>query len=362
MASRALQSGHMTTFTAARLERVKLHDPGQLIAAVPHLLGFCPADSVVLISHTGPAGRSVGTVLRGDIPPPGRDREFAAELVGALGGEDVIGATAVVVGRGPGGHPAGTGPARGELVAAVRGALAEAGLRLLHALWVPEIKAGTAWSCYGQDCAGSLPDPTGTVLAAASARAGVVTFGSRGAMADLLEPDDQGAIERRSRLLDAAADAAEPVPRTAAAFRDGCAQLRSSFGRFRDGEPIAQDEEVIRLAVALMEPRVRDAGLAMAHPAGAEHVAVAERLWLALVRATPAPERAQPACLLGYSAYVRGDGALAGMAFDNALEADPGNVLAGLLWRALRHGMPPKRLAELGRGETSAAAWITANE
>ena len=82
--------------------------------------------------------------------------------------------------------------------------------------------------------------------------------------------------------------------------------------------------------------------------------AAAERLWLALVRATPAPERAEPAALLALTAYLRGDGALAGVALDAALNACPHHSLSGLLRAALDGGLPPELLR--GVAEDAAAA------
>jgi hypothetical protein len=100
--------------------------------------------------------------------------------------------------------------------------------------------------------------------------------------------------------------------------------------------------------VALANPRIRDACLATAVP-GTKAARAAKRLWLALVRALPAPERPEPAGLLGYARYTRGEGALAGIAFENALAAHPGHVLASLLITALRHVVAPRRLSGLGR-------------
>jgi hypothetical protein len=73
----------------------------------------------------------------------------------------------------------------------------------------------------------------------------------------------------------------------------------------------------------------------------------AQRLWTILTRATPPPWRAEPACLLAVTAYVRGNGALAGMAVDIALDADPDHGTANLLNQALQLGMPPKQLRKM---------------
>jgi hypothetical protein len=65
---------------------------------------------------------------------------------------------------------------------------------------------------------------------------------------------------------------------------------------------------------------------------------------MALVRATPSPERAEPASLLAFCTYLRGDGVLAGIALEQAEQADPGHRLAELLRESLQSGLPPRQL------------------
>ena len=73
----------------------------------------------------------------------------------------------------------------------------------------------------------------------------------------------------------------------------------------------------------------------------------AERLWTVLVRALPAPERAEPALLLAMSAYLRGAGIVAGLALQIVLESDPDHELAAHLDAALQMGFPPDRMRAL---------------
>jgi hypothetical protein len=64
-------------------------------------------------------------------------------------------------------------------------------------------------------------------------------------------------------------------------------------------------------------------------------------LWRDVVRRAPAQVRAAPAALLGFAAWLSGNGALAWCAVDCAQEADPGYSLAGLLTQALTGAVPP---------------------
>jgi hypothetical protein len=107
------------------------------------------------------------------------------------------------------------------------------------------------------------------------------------------------------------------------------------------------------IAVALREHTVRDSLLALAD---SPHARTAEQLWAQLTRSVSGEYRAEAATLLGYFAYVRGDGPLAGIALDAALEADPLHSMAGLLHTALEAGIRPGKLRELSHRGRDAAS------
>ncbi|MGH3433043.1 MAG: DUF4192 family protein, partial [Thermocrispum sp.] len=95
--------------------------------------------------------------------------------------------------------------------------------------------------------------------------------------------------------------------------------------------------------------KVRDSCLATAATPDSPLSKAASRLWQALARALPVPERAEAACLAGFAAYQGGDGAMARIALDVALDANPSHVLSGLLDRALSHGFHPRELRALAQ-------------
>ncbi|HKS48661.1 MAG TPA: DUF4192 domain-containing protein [Amycolatopsis sp.] len=340
----------MTT-TSARPDSgmlVRVSDPAQLIAAVPHLLGFRPADSVVVLGLGGASGQRIDPVLRADLPScPGE--EGAAERLAAVfaqhSGRAVV---IVIVGRGPGDPPGPGCLPYEEFVSGLGAALRRRGRPVDRALWTPEIQAGAPWASYGEPGrAGVVPDNSSSQVAAAAASMGFVTFESRAALEGQLDPDDPAALARRERLLEAEMDTL-----AARVVRDpGCAEsfqeLRMALDQARYGPPKLSDEQMVRLGLALFEGPVRDTCLAAALPAGSERSMRAEALWLALVRGLPAPERAEPAALLGHSAYVRGDGVLARAALENALAACPAHTLAELLMLCLELALPPDRLSRL---------------
>lgn len=339
--------------------RIKLSKPAELLAAVPHILGFRPVSSVVLLQNTE-RGKEIGRRLRGDLPPPEATEPAAKQLAESIAIDDPSSVLILIVGDGKdeGDHP----PPHAELVEALRRELDARGVAVPAAYWVPAIAKGARWRCYDHvECTGVLPDPMSSVVAAEVASRGHVTYGSREELERLLAPDSDVLLRRRAEAIDeklrrlAGGDARELSPEY------GADVLRTALRAAGTGLLTLSDERIAELGLALTDKSVRDACLATAVPADSELAQAAMHLWQALTRSLPAPERAEAACLAGYAAYMRGDGALAGIAFQIALEADSAHVLAGLLARALGHGLHPERLHGLaGHDEIGLCAGVRA--
>jgi hypothetical protein len=185
--------------------RIRLSDPSELIAAVPHLLGFHPHNSVVLLALHG---RNLGLTLRADLVGDDQARLLAEQLLLPIARQRPTGVAVVVLG----GDPTSDGdPPHQALVEALEDVLTGGGLPVVHASWAAETAHGAPWRCYGDPlCAGTVPDPATSPLAVATVAAGVVTFGSREEMAELVAAEDPAALQRRAVLLDAA-DADHPM-------------------------------------------------------------------------------------------------------------------------------------------------------
>ncbi len=323
--------------------RIRLSDPAELIAAVPHLLGFHPYDSVVLLALHG---KRLGLTLRADLVNNAQVPLLAEQLLLPIARQRPTGVAVVVIGGEA--TPDGDPPHRG-LVDVLDDMLTSAGLPLVHAAWTAQIVGGAPWRCYDDPlCFGTVSDPAASPLAAATVAAGAVTFSSREELVALLEGEDPAALQRREVLLEAA-DADHPMSSRLIAQR--FARLEQLHRAAAAGDILLSDNTVAEIASALCDHRVRDACLPWCSGPGA---VAAERLWLALVRATPAPERAEPAALLALVAYLRGDGALAGVALDAALEACPQHSLSGLLRAALDGGLPPEVLRTIAADAAAA--------
>src|SRR4051794_9002200 len=63
---------------------VRLSDPGDVAAALPHLIGFRPRESLVVVSLRGSSGRRFGLTARVDLPAPEDRRLVVERLVRSL--------------------------------------------------------------------------------------------------------------------------------------------------------------------------------------------------------------------------------------------------------------------------------------
>lgn len=344
---------------------VRLRGGGDLVSALPVLLGFHPEESLVLVGIGGRSGGRVGLTVRVDLPRPADAEELCAQAVGALLSDHPSGGLVVVVGGGAvggaaAGDPPGTGLPRADVAATMQHTLVEAGIVPHAVVWAAGTGRGRAWACYdlpGQRCGcrGVLPDPAATPAAAAAVRQGKVVLPDRAAMEGLLAADEEPALHRRAALRAAelaragerVAGGADPGPERAAEHH---AVLRAALDAAARGRLAVDDRTVLEFCAAFDVPAVRDEAVRCCLGPQAPH---AEQLWAALFRAMPAPECAEPAALLATCALLRGDGALAGIAVERALDAFPAHRLAGIvdaMLRGLAGPGPLRRLLEQAYG------------
>lgn len=324
---------------AGRRTPTSVRGPGELVAAIPVLLGFHPERSLVVVSTHGPGLRTVGVTLRADLPDPtapddvGELCEMVARSLTDAAGAGPLGAAVVVVDAPVDGGPAPGAPALADAVAE---ALLAAGVSVVGTqVWAASTTAGAAWACTAPcGCAGTVAEPDALPLTAAAVVAGGVVRSSRAEIVASLEALDAERLRRRAALFDRELE-------LRAASLDVIASeaaLEAAFGATAAGTLVLDDAAVLDLAVALQTPEVRDAAL---RECVGPRAAVAEQLWAALVRETPEPESAEAAALLAVAALARGDGALANIAVDRARQAWPGHRLAEALAEALGTGFGP---------------------
>lgn len=306
---------------------VSISSPGELIASVVPVLGFEPVESLVLVALD--KGK-MAVVLRGDLATP--------DLVGLIGdlaiaavrsGADA--AVAVVVSADVTAYGSHSIPT-GALVNGLGAVLDGVGIRLLGSYLVDRVAAGGRWTCSDGSQEGVLQDPLGSVLAAETALSGKRFYGKREAIGEMLAVNVRQA-ETVAELVGAFAD--EPI----SAISEAVAAVRVIASNDR-----VADEVLARVGASLADLAVRDALLSLAV---SDLSAAAESLWIQLARVLPSALRAEALAMVAYSAYARGDGALAGAATDAALAERPDHGLAGLLSVALDRAIVPQKIRAL---------------
>ena len=339
--------------------RVRLSHPGEVASAVPHLLGFRPAESVVLLSLAGRGGSRLGLTVRADIPDAEQGSALARSLAAKVVTDRPSGVLAVVVSE-----AADTGdglPHRG-LLRDVCSALAEHAVPLTEALLV---RGGRWWSyeCPGRCCApgAGTPLPGGvSELEVAAVASGVVVERDRDALAGrIARPDGQARQAMAEVCARVAVECADAIVERGwdVVAEESWTAVLGALARSRPGPPTGStpltDREVARLLWALRDRAVRDRALELALGADAP---AAEQLWTACTGRAPVPLDAAPATLLAVSAWLRGDGAMADVALTRALAGSPDYELARLLAQALYACVRPEQLRDLVRRAVAAGA------
>jgi Domain of unknown function (DUF4192) len=114
--------------------------------------------------------------------------------------------------------------------------------------------------------------------------------------------------------------------------------VRAAISIYRHGGQITDHDQLAWLTVTIADLRVRDDAWARMDPRyRADH----QRLWTDVARHAREPYVPAPASLLAFTAWQSGDGALANVAIERALAADPEYSMAHLIGRALDAGLPP---------------------
>lgn len=330
---------------AAPLDRkVRVGSPVSLLAIVPHLLGFMPGKSLVVIGTEPPSGQ-VTLVLRYDLPDPPRPgdvrdiTEHASQVLAAQHVGDVA-----VIGYGPAALVA-------PLADQFRLDAAIHGLRLTEVLRVQDRRY---WSylCAEPDCCPPegtpfdlLADPAWTALTESGTRVLLDRDDLAKTVATL--DGDAGAAARRATQR-AEAKASKLTARVARTGRRGQARrliaaagissVCSALASYRGGRPISDPDQIAWLTVVLRDLRVRDDAWARMDP---QHRQPYIRLWTDLTTAARPGYVAAPACLLAFTAWQNGNGALANVALDRAMDDQPAYSMAQLLREVIGNGVPP---------------------
>lgn len=311
-----------------------------LACALPHLLGFRPVESLVVVAIEGRRGQLTFT-LRLDLPGPDEIEaivDLCAERMLVAEADEVLAfvvteAADPVAGRLPG----------TELVEALQRAVP---MPLRDAFL---LRDGRIWSflCPDETCcppegrAIDATSPVATTLAAADVVAGRSVFRDREEVVRAALPVAGADAEAMAAAVERLCGGDDDAPPDLAELRRRYLRdLPRLMARCAErGADLGYDEAAL-LGCAWHQLDLRDDVLT----AVARDDPGADALVRAVARLMQPPYDAPAAAMLGWVAYAEGSGVLAGAALERALETDPTYSLAVLLGDALDRQVPPSAL------------------
>jgi hypothetical protein len=327
---------------------LRVTGPADLAQAIPYLLGFHPSRSLVVVGLRAKRVAVTARIDLDDLVGTPVLRETLASFA-CSGAEKVV---AVVFDDEIEPRADGDELAWYELADEVHVAAGRQGLDVDE---VALVSHGRLWS---YDCADPrCCPPEGRVLggnssqiAATAAYAGLVALPDRAdlvaQLASRVDRDELAGLldelRARERAGTGRSGTLEQHERDRA---DARAVLDAARAFDEPGEAELTDAQRLDFAVALRRIAVRDA-VWMALDADRID---GRALWQRLATSVPAPYDAAPLFLFGWASYRDGNGALARIAADRALDSDPYYSAADLILAALSQALDPRRLPRFTR-------------
>jgi hypothetical protein len=328
----------------------RLTTPAQMVASLPHWLGFVPTESLVIACCHEPRGR-VGLTLRFDLPLTRYEPDLVEEAVQRVVHQAP---TRVLVAVYTDAVDDRRRLVRQDLVDELCSRLRDElpGLRVTEAALV---RGGRFWSylCDDHRCCPpegtpvdeAADDPMVRLLAAEQVLRGQYVQPDRDALArSLAGPQLLEAAAARQRCERSADQHAEAAFAARAAWRERWLLRWAEAVDLFSLPPAQLDaEEAALLATSLTDVLLRDT-------VAAEHAP--ERLLPLLeelVRRTPDPFDAPVSTLFAWMTYCDGGGAAVTICLERALRTDPSYSMALLLGRVLLGQVAPEELRRITR-------------
>jgi hypothetical protein len=318
--------------------KLTVRSQGDLVTAVPYLIGFHPGDgSVVVLARSG---SRIIFATREDLPTPGAPaREIinrAEHLVPIVRRQQPI-TDLMIIGYGEPGQVDPTLRTYDQAFTAsgitVRELLRVTGSRIFN------LTCDKPACCPPQ---GTPFDPTTSLIAVEATAAGQVALPNRAALAARIAPATGAAQEGMRRTTSEAATRLKALATagSTAVYEAGAQALHDALRQHASGKRLT-DSDIAWLTLLLTRTAVRDLAIDLTEP-HEQHVT----LWVDVTRRADQLLVPAPATLLALTAWRCGNGPLALMAAERALQVDPAYQLAGLLLQALQAGMPPSVFEE----------------
>ncbi|MDT7544947.1 MAG: hypothetical protein QOE99_1057 [Actinomycetota bacterium] len=334
------------TSPSSALPVARFTTPAEIAAAIPVLTGFVPRESVVVLSLRPPRKR-IGLTMRFDLPPDDLAHVLAAEVAARLEHDGAMTAVVAVYTESPELNGRRAGQALVDAIEDVH-PVSEALL----------VRDGRWWSylCSGASCCPSegtpLEDaasPALELLATECTLKGRAVLASREELVASIAPPQLLAAVVAEQRLDAAAESfvtalAEPRAATEAALAS--ARRLLDAGCDEPVGPAAAADFAMALHLKAVRDEIATWGLDRADDLLGLLIQVARQV---------VPPYDAPICtLLAWISYAEGNGALANVALDRALDTDPDYTMAGLLRQALDTQMAPADVRRLLRSTRDA--------
>lgn len=324
--------------TTTSPERISLASPAALCAAVPHLLGFVPDSSAVLVWLSG--GRIVVT-QRIDLPNPSAPIEPWITLAWAHSGARLADELILVIcWEGGDAFPY---DALAEAVAARARDVGQGVRDVLHL-------DGARWRsllCRDSSCcppAGNrIPDSVGCAVAAEFVIEGRVPRSGRGEVLQEFEPD----TSLMAQVLATGILGGLRRPGAAARERWRDSLLSNLLVWLQLTDTPAPPPRLAHLLRGMADIRVRDTVLWELSRWSHETRQVALGQLTRLVVAAPGRHVVAPATCAAITAWLVGDGVRASAALARAESEDVSYSLARLLNSALAQGLPPREWLQM---------------
>lgn len=339
----------MTSSAADDPMVVKVSTPADILGVLPHRLGFHPQESLVVVCLEGPRRRD-HLVMRVDLVASRHDAAVVADLAERVRHAGATAAVVVVYTE----TPFDGELARADLVRALLDRLRRRRIDVIEALLV-QGRRWFSYQCEDETCCPAvgtpLPDrltPAAGRYAAEAVAQGAVVLADRESVQRSVEPSDHPVA---AAVREQAADAAGELLMDAAVdggLGGACAltlaTLRRLVATWSDGARDIDPVDAAVVAVGMHDKRARDEAMTLVldHEPG-----VLVSLLTELARSTGDQEAAPVCTVLAWAAYADGGGALAAVAAERALRAQPGYSMAELVLEGLHQMLSPRAVRRI---------------
>ena len=316
----------MTTYTA--------RTPVDLLAVVPHVIGFHPEESVVLLTFGDSADEDASPPFhaRVDLPSVESEQRRVVQLLRDVVQRHQVLTVAVVV-------------YTEDRISAVRfgdlivGALDHDGVEVIEAL---QVDASRFYPLADPSCPGYDYDLTSHPLLACAALEGRVVHPSREALRESLVGNDDADLravaDAATAFLDTIVELGAGGTPLSSVLAEHAVWLRQWLAeQLEDPGPIRADIAARVLVLTSFEALREVAWAPMSRATSRQHL----DLWRGLVRRAPLDLRPGAGGLLAFAAWLAGDGALAWCAVDRCLEVDRDDPLARYVAALVEAATPP---------------------